>query len=150
MASPKGCSLPGPDLLPSRIARARRRHSCRAPKRLRQSNREVPIENNSDARKSPVATRALARKNRSLQPRHSFGKKSRRVFRPRVASDDRHALPSRPFVPTQTGRRKSAGALRYVKSQCGAVPCGWPACMRRAYRAARLAGPTAHITRPLR
>ena len=65
----------------------------------------------------------FGRRNRRLQPRHGFGKKSLRVSHPRAANDDRHGLPSRPFVPSQTGLRKSAGALRYVMSQCAPVPC---------------------------
>src|SRR5438046_9728493 len=98
-ASPSGCSQFGLNLGRRRIAYAHHRRLCREPKPLRQSNRAVPTENNSGAQKSLVAARASGQKNRSRQPSRSFGRKWRRVSRPRDVSDDGRAQPIRTFVP---------------------------------------------------
>src|SRR4029077_9025926 len=123
------------------------RRVYQALRQLRQSNRAVPRENNSDARKLPVAVQTWDQRNQLLQPRHSFGRRWQRVSHLRDASDDKRVRPMRPFPASQIDRRKAAAAERYAKFRYVAVADQWLACTRRVSRAAKSARSMAQIMR---
>src|SRR6266508_963721 len=120
-ASPTDCSRFAPNLRLRRTPRAHRRRGYRAPKQLRQSKPAVPTENNSDARKLPVATQNWHQRNQLLRPRRSFGRRSRRVSYLRDAGDYKHDRRTQPFLASQIDRRKSVAAGPYAMFQCAAV-----------------------------